>query len=547
MKNGFPRKFMKKTLLPCVLALSFLLAGCQGQKGETNSKADSETAKTGSNEHATFSATFIARPEQVGIDPSTYEVFQKLEKTADVTVKWQVYAQATWPDKKNLLLASNDLPDVFYKGALNTTDVAKYAQTGLFYDLDSYIEKDCPNLQKAFQEIPSYKAICTNPTDGKIYSIGRAAQRNNMDISAILFINKNWLDKLGLKVPTTIDEYKADLEAFKTRDPNGNGKQDEVPFSFAMQQDYTYTNLFSAFGICCPVLNPGEPNKFIQDEQNKAVYPPTTENYKKAVEYLHQMFAEGLINKEGFSNNDQSQLVAMGNSPTEILGSFASFDVANVIPQNRVGDYVPISPFTNTDGKKLWLGLARNGNVNGAHFVITKKCENPDAVMRWLDAHFDPTTSIELFLGPVGSTLTKTSSGMLDYVSTPSNMNYSSFRFKYAPCDVPCAIPNSSWGKTVAVMDEDVNRNNWLKEYYGSAMTQKEIYLLPTIAESQYILSTGADIDQYAQTQESKWLVNGGIEKDWDTFQKKLKDMGLDQYTKYMQNQVDRFQQLASK
>ena len=64
-----------------------------------------------------FSATFLQN-EWHG-DPNDMEIMQKLEEEANVDVQWQVYSNATWPDKKNLMISSGEVPDVFYMNAVN--------------------------------------------------------------------------------------------------------------------------------------------------------------------------------------------------------------------------------------------------------------------------------------------------------------------------------------------------------------------------------------------------------------------------------------------
>ena len=73
-------------------------------------------------------------------DPNDMEIYKILEEKTGVEVEWQVYSAATWEDKKNLILSSGDLPDVFYMNAVNVNDVTKYAPQGMFLDLTDYIE-----------------------------------------------------------------------------------------------------------------------------------------------------------------------------------------------------------------------------------------------------------------------------------------------------------------------------------------------------------------------------------------------------------------------
>ncbi len=64
--------------------------------------------------------------------------------------------------------------------------------------------------------------------DGNIYSMTQYEPQAWNMTPYRLYINQTWLDKLGLNVPTTTDEYKEVLKAFATQDPNGNGQADEI-------------------------------------------------------------------------------------------------------------------------------------------------------------------------------------------------------------------------------------------------------------------------------------------------------------------------------
>lgn len=161
--------------------------------------------------------------------------------------------------------------------------------------------------------------------------------------------------------------------------------------------------------------------------------------------------------------------------------------------------------------------------------------------MRWLDAHFDPTTSIELFLGPVGVTLYEGEDGMLHYADTPEGLSYSEFRYGHCPVHVPCAIAASQWNKDIEVMAEDADRWIFMEEVLKPYLTQRLLYEYQTAEDSKFRLSVGKDIDEYVKTVEARWLMEGGVDEEWDAFQSQLVSMGIDQYTQIMQGMVDRF------
>ena len=199
------------------------------------------------------------------------EFFQELEEKTNVHIEWNMSSEDGWKEKKGLLF-SGDLPDAFFGQAILTdVDVIKYASQGLLIPLDDLIEQYCPNI-KALLERGSYRKELTAP-DGHIYALPNSTELSPMTHDK-LFINKTWLDQLGLPMPTTIEEFTETLRAFKENDMNGNGRADEIPFSFLYNRKEN--GLFSLFGSF------GQLDKldhFIVDEDGNVVYTAITEPY----------------------------------------------------------------------------------------------------------------------------------------------------------------------------------------------------------------------------------------------------------------------------
>lgn len=539
-------KRILSALLAACLALS--LAACSGPSSTASSggSAEAGTSESGeaSTEKVTFSAIFL-KNEWHG-EPDNMDIMTKLEEEANVDVQWQVYNQATWADKKNVMVASGEVPDVFYMNSVNSTDINNYLSDGLFMDLTDLIPQYAPRLNQVLEDMPQFKAICVNPTDGKIYSIGRAAEREVQYTAGLMYINKTWLDQLGLPIPTTTDEFYTTLKAFKEKDPNGNGKTDELPFIFHFNpnnpdEGYTYQSLFGAFGYVDPISNYGA--HFVRDmETNELIFVAEQEGYKDAISFYGKMVQEGLWDAEGFTTQDTSVMTAKGNNEEMIVGSFIAFDSTFIVPADRLDDYVILPPLVGPEGHQMWMYHGgSNGNVNGTQFAMTTSAKGKEeGIMRWLDAHFDPETSIELFLGPVGVTLERTESGMLDYVDTPEGMTYSEFRYGNCPVHVPCVIKAEDWGKTIQVMDEDINKLSIAKEYYEPYQTQSSLYLLPNEEESDYFVKEGTDIRDYVNQMQVTWLTKGGIEEEWDTYLQQLQTLGIDKYKQTIQGILDR-------
>lgn len=492
------------------------------------------TYKTGlpiTKDKVTLKAAMVLQPAHG--KPEEMQIFKDMEEKTNIHIDWTTFPSSNATEQKNLLLASGDLPDIFYGTAIiNENDVGKYAPEGVFIPLDDLIAEYAPNVTAAFEKSNAFKKACTNPGDNKIYSIGRAAERETQYNQDVLFIYKPWLDQLGLSVPTTTDEFRTVLEAFKTKDPNGNGKADEVPFSFTMgNKQNDLHSLFGAFGRIDFTNVGGTAGHFIVEEDGELVYTANQPEYKAAIEWLHGMFADGLFDQEGLTSKDTKSLVALGNSEEVILGSFIGFDQGNYIPKERTQDYIAIAPLKGPGGDQIWSRSGQNnGNITGNGFVITSSNKYPEASVRWIDQFFEKETSIVTFLGPIGVCLEKRADGVYDYLPTPEGMSYTDFRFTNTPVHAPCAIFADEWGTVVEVMGEDVNKLDILHNIYAQYQTNTIPYIKYTPEEMSYLNSTGKDIDEYVDNRQATWILNGGIDVEWDTYVAKLDQMGLSAY-----------------
>ena len=83
-------------------------------------------------------------------------MFQKLEETTNVHIDWQYAGDADWPEQKSLLLASGDLPDVFF-GSNTLKDMDIMTNLDYFVPLEDYIDKYCTNLPVSYTHLDVYK------------------------------------------------------------------------------------------------------------------------------------------------------------------------------------------------------------------------------------------------------------------------------------------------------------------------------------------------------------------------------------------------------
>lgn len=253
---------------------------------------------TGSGEK-TGGASAAAKPVEIGVfmpgrpeGPISNDmpIIKAMSEKAGIVFKWeQAPSDLTqYTEKFNILVASRDIPDIMINNDKELLN--RGGANGVFEQLNSYIDSYMPNVKKKWAEKPIVEKLIKND-DGRIFYLARMTAVKTM---FILIGRQDWLDKLGLQVPTTTDEMYSVLKAFKEKDPNGNGKADEIPFTCRGKLS-SLTPFFEAFGV------------FIKEafyvENGKVQFTYTAPGFKAGLEYVNRLFEEQLIDNE-YATND---------------------------------------------------------------------------------------------------------------------------------------------------------------------------------------------------------------------------------------------------
>lgn len=165
-------------------------------------------------------------------------VVKEFEKRTNTKLKIDWVPVTTSEDKFKVLYASGNLPDVTFVEDLNDSQIRGLIKQGVFWDLTPYI-KDYPNLMNPnLAEMWEIAKI-----EGKNYSIPRYYPTHGGGVFPML--RKDWLDKLGMEVPETLDEFYEALKAFKEKDPDGNGVDDTIGYSASLAYMGFIYNVFN--------------------------------------------------------------------------------------------------------------------------------------------------------------------------------------------------------------------------------------------------------------------------------------------------------------
>lgn len=461
------------------------------------------------------------------------EFFQNLESETGVHIEWNMSSEDGWKEKKGLLFAG-ELPDAFYgQGILSDVDVIKYGSQGMLIPLNDLIEQYAPNVKHLLDTNPEYRRQLTAP-DGNIYSLPSLTELSPTTHDK-LFINKVWLEKLGLEVPETLDEFRDVLIAFRDNDMNGDGRtDDEIPFTFLYNRKEN--GLFSLFGSFGQL---DKMDHFIVKD-GKVIYTAITEPYKEAIEYFHGLYEEQLVDKEGFTH-DFSVFTAKLKAPEKNIGSFMAWSLASSTGNNK-DDFIAIAPLKGADGKQIWNTYTSAINAKGS-FAITNKAQNPEILMRWIDLHFVPETSLQIDQGLLGRTLEKHDDGTYHYLPVPEGKTFTEMIHDYSPG------VNSVGAVTMEIaskleLNANLQERKELDEFYAPYNVPAEevfpsVYF--TMEEVEEISALETDIKAYVDQCYANWIVNGGIEDEWDGYLKKLEQMHIQDYIDIYQTAYDRY------
>ncbi|MEG2923382.1 MAG: hypothetical protein RR848_02820 [Oscillospiraceae bacterium] len=163
--------------------------------------------------------------------------------------------------------------------------------------------------------------------------------------------------------------------------------------------------------------------------------------------------------------------------------------------------------------------------------------------MRWIDTHYNPETALQIDQGLIGKTLVKTDDGRYDYLPLPEGKTFAEQIHDYSP-------GNNGVGAVTMEIASKLNLNANLKErakldefFAPYNVPDEEVFpsVYFTGEEVEKISALETDIKAYVDQCYANWIVNGGIEKEWDGYLKKLNDMKVDEYIKIYSDAYERY------
>ncbi|MDR0374833.1 MAG: extracellular solute-binding protein [Treponema sp.] len=369
---------MKKNIL-LVCCVAAMLCGCDKKEGAVANASDAPIEIT--------VEVFDRGTDGGKTDPTnnnwTKWIQEKLLKDENINVRF--IAVSRWEEVQalNNMMAAGAPPDVCV--TYSTELISNYRDLGGLVDISKYIDTpilaDLKKLLGTDTALPGRDLIRRNedPETKSVYSIPArrvdTAERN-------LFIRKDWLDKLGLPLPITLEEFYDALVQFKEKDPGGVGKDKVIPFIMGTDLHWT------THTICYPFIDPNISLKEYWINSVVGRYA-TMPGYKEGWRFMNKMYNAGLVDPNFALYKSESEEFNVLKSG--IAGSYTDNwdriyrDSEAIMTELRKnvpdGELVPVDCLTGPDGQ-----IRRTVyDPAGVNFFIPASAKNPEAALRYVN------------------------------------------------------------------------------------------------------------------------------------------------------------------
>lgn len=519
----------------------------QSETAQSSEKTDDVSAKTTERQKLTI---LLAQNTLVE-DYDTNRLTKLIEEKANVDLEFVYLPSVDAAEKLSVMINSGEkLPDVVNFN-IDKNAMFKYVNQGAFIALDDYII-DGTNMKKYNDLYPEYNILknITSP-DGHIYTIPSFSDVHvSNEVRFKYWINKTWLDALGMEMPTTTEEFYNVLKAFKENDPNGNGKADEIPLigSTGWSADVNKF-LINAFGFC----NQGD-MWFIHDNKIDVSYAQNF--YKEALDYISKLSAENLLDTTSYTMDLTAMKTLINNQDTSLVGCFAYTSNDVISEPDRFTDYVALSPLTGPNG---YCGASVVVAMPKPYWFVTADCENPELAFMVGDMLFDEEMYYDERYGEenvnwqwVDDSVVGAYEALgIESKTMITNNIWTESQNTHWRCEQPCVAITAQYSDVYFTEDQcaenpEYARNNLLWdgicEYYMNK-ADSSVYigdLSFTEEEIEQIQDIRASLKTFVGEQTVLFATGARNIDEWDDYLAELNEIGLPVFLEICQQAYDR-------
>lgn len=562
------KKRWTATALSAALAAS-MLAGCGSSAlapaEETEKKEESQSAGVTVNPAGEFPIVDEKITLSVLALDNTYvgalenvDFVKWYEDKTNIHIEWTEIPTDGSKEKLNLMLSTGNLPDIILGMNVSTNDIASYGEDGTFLMLDDYIDEYGDEFKKVMEETEGIETAITSP-DGHIYALPSINDCLHNKYRTRAWINQEWLDAVGMDMPKTTEEFEAVLQAFKDQDPNGNGIADEIPLLGNREtKNNVITWLMNAF-IYMNASDQQDPSTmYLYLDDGTLQFTPSKEEYREGLAWIHSLVEKGLIDSTSFTQDEtqfkqvirNEDAVSVGVIRADLICTYAGQYVET--EDHRIDQYRVLEPLIGPDGFQYQPSYPWAG-VKAGNFIITNKCQYPEAAFRWADGWYNEEASFYAWYGFEGRGWEQPPEGSVA-------MNGEEALYKRLPvegAEQDIRITNVFGNNTARLRESEIYQEDDPAQKYSTepvlyfAVTES---LMPYADASKVVPPLSLTRDEASEVSNIRTMVNDyveenmalfalgtrDIETEWDAYLQEFDALGLDRMMEIYQTAYDR-------
>lgn len=524
--HGFSWK--RAVSLALTAALVAALAGCSSGK---SSQSSQEGTSSGSITDTPITISLFLQDSADQAISTDLPIIKEITKRTNVSFNFipGPATEAQFREKFNVTMASGSIPDVVVSQYRD--DMFKAAGQGLFAPLDSYISKDAPNFKEILNgDSTIIKNLRAN--DGKDYFLPMIGAVKTFKV---WMVREDWLKKLNLSTPVTLDDWYNMLKAFKEKDPNGNGKQDEIPYT-TRNTTAGVLSFMEAYGI-----SGFEANEQFFIENNKVKYAYTDSRFKDAITYIHKLYSEGLIDSSYLTNDTSVWLSRISSSVSGACQDTTAraYSLGTAIqaadPSLKDASMIVVPPPKGPTGIQMTTSQMQEVR---SFTAISATSKYKEQIIKLFDYFYGKEGSLLMNFGIEGQT----------YNMVNGKPQYTD------------AVAKDSKGRSILSMLNVFGHREWaykqdigyedalLDDKYVAYRNEMEKYIKPTIPslsftddEQDVINNKYTEIQTYKDEMVNKFIMGKEPISNFDAFVKQINSMGINDVLKVEQAAYDRY------
>ena len=483
-----------------------------------------ETAQTGDKITIKWWTNLFPHVSQTATNFGEVPLYQELEKRLNVNLEFIHPAAGQESQSFNIMVASGDLPDII-EHDFTTYDGGpqKAIDDGVIIELDDYL-KDAPNYKKLLDSDSEInKQVITD--SGKHYTFAWIRGDESLMCWQGLQARKDLLDKAGLSLPETIDDWDTALRAFKSM-----GVQ--YPLSVTSKDFY----FSGAWGV----------GDSYYVDNGKVKYGPAEPGYKSYVEKMNEWYKEGLLDPDFFAQDGKTYEAKITSG--QVGAYFGAVGGA-------MGKYIPVlkekDPGIELSGTKypvLTKGdTPKFGQKDFAYYPTTSvsistQCKNVPEVVKFLDYGYSEEGHMLYNFGIEGTSY-EMADGYPKYTDLITNnpdglsMQHAMSRYMASAYGGPF-VQDKRYFEQYMPYDEQ-------KEAVALWVQHDDRQRMPMVSytsdESASMTSKATAVSSLIKENVVKFITGQRSMDEWDSFVAQLHSAGLDDIIAIRQSALDRY------